>query len=125
MPPSGLTGRSYVAIDRKSHENLIAGIKTGDAFLHRLDRESSAGPESQARLRRAGCWGALGHGHHYGRSRPIGKCRWDELHNSLAGGNSAQVGIATDRAALPVGPLTPDPALKPDLALDPTKPLEP
>jgi hypothetical protein len=50
---------------------------------------------------------------------------FDQLHNSLAGGNSWQVGIAADGAALPVGPLTPDPALKPDLALDPTKPLEP
>jgi hypothetical protein len=48
-----------------------------------------------------------------------------QLHNSLAGGNAAQVGIAADGAALPVGPLTPEPALKLDLALDPTKPLEP
>jgi hypothetical protein len=32
---------------------------------------------------------------------------------------------AADCAALPVGPLTPDPALKPDAALDPTEPLEP
>jgi hypothetical protein len=48
-----------------------------------------------------------------------------QLHNSLAGGNSGQVGIAADGAALPEGPATPDPALKPDAALDPTEPLEP
>jgi hypothetical protein len=48
-----------------------------------------------------------------------------QLHNSLGGGNSEQVGIAADGAALPVGPVTPDPALEPDLALVPTKPLEP
>jgi hypothetical protein len=48
-----------------------------------------------------------------------------QLHSSLAGGNSGQVGIAADGAVLPVGPLAPEPALKPDAALDPTEPLEP
>jgi hypothetical protein len=48
-----------------------------------------------------------------------------QLHNSLAGGISEQVGIAADGAALPVGPVTPDLALKPDAALDPTEPVEP
>ena len=48
-----------------------------------------------------------------------------QLHNSLAGGNSEQVGIAADGPAPPPGPLTPDPALEPDAARDPTEPLEP